>query len=112
MYQLFNLWGLNSSFPPLSQFSLPFWVVATIVELVSISCARTVVAKGKELFLGELSLSYLSAAPAKVKAVADASVVRSGRNVTVIAVEFKMKKTRKLIYTGRTTFYNMPIAKL
>ena len=40
--------------------------VAIIVELVSIACARTVVAEDKELFLGELSMSYLSAAPAKV----------------------------------------------
>jgi hypothetical protein len=29
---------------------------------VSIACARTVVAGDKELFLGELSISYLSAA--------------------------------------------------
>ena len=42
----------------------------------------------------------------------DASVVRSGRNVTVIVVEFKMKKTGKLAYTGRATFYSTPIAKL
>ena len=48
----------------------------------------------------------------QAEVVVDASMVRSGRNVTVIAVEFKMKKTSKLIYIGRATFYNMPIAKL
>ncbi|KAJ9689279.1 hypothetical protein PVL29_014787 [Vitis rotundifolia] len=37
--------------------------IAAIVELVSIACARTVVDEDKELFLGELSMSYLSAAP-------------------------------------------------
>ncbi|RVW85124.1 hypothetical protein CK203_032884 [Vitis vinifera] len=42
----------------------------------------------------------------------DASVVRSGRNVTVIAVEFKMRETSQLVYTARATFYNMPMAKL
>ena len=36
------------------------------MDLVSIACARTVVAEDKELFLGELSMSYLSVAPAKV----------------------------------------------
>ncbi|RVW32616.1 hypothetical protein CK203_032882 [Vitis vinifera] len=113
--------------------------VAAIVELVSIACARTVVDEDKELFLGELSMSYLSAAPTNVmvkvrwlvppiplprstnswvaineraEVTVDASVVRSGRNVTVIAVEFKMKKTGKLAYTGRATFYSTPIAKL
>ncbi|WKA05662.1 hypothetical protein VitviT2T_023614 [Vitis vinifera] len=86
--------------------------VAAIVELVSIACARTVVDEDKELFLGELSMSYLSAAPTNAEVTVDASVVRSGRNVTVIAVEFKMKKTGKLAYTGRATFYSTPIAKL
>ncbi|OWM88234.1 hypothetical protein CDL15_Pgr003646 [Punica granatum] len=36
--------------------------VAAIAERVSIACARTVVAQNKEIFLGELSISYLSAA--------------------------------------------------
>jgi acyl-coenzyme A thioesterase 13 len=44
--------------------------------------------------------------------IVDGSVVRSGRNFTVVAVEFKLKKTGRLIYTARATFYNMPIAKL
>ncbi|EXC28020.1 hypothetical protein L484_022253 [Morus notabilis] len=35
--------------------------VAAIAEVMSIACARTVVAEGKEVFLGEQSISYLSA---------------------------------------------------
>ncbi|XP_052169855.1 uncharacterized protein LOC127786476 isoform X1 [Diospyros lotus] len=37
--------------------------VASVAERLSIACARTVVGRDKELFLGELSISYLSAAP-------------------------------------------------
>lgn len=44
--------------------------------------------------------------------VVDGSVVRSGRNLTVVAMEFKIKKSRKLVYIARATFYHMPIAKL
>ncbi|KAI4355009.1 hypothetical protein L6164_003828 [Bauhinia variegata] len=86
--------------------------LAAVVEVVSIACARTVVAEDKELFLGELSMSYLSGATKNAEVLADASVVRSGRNLTVVAVDFKLKKTGKLVYTGRATFYNMPVAKL
>lgn len=40
--------------------------VGSLVEILSNACARTVVAKDKELFLGEISISYLSATPANV----------------------------------------------
>lgn len=40
--------------------------VAAIAEFVSIACARTVVAEDKDIFLGELSISYLSGAPVNV----------------------------------------------
>ncbi|PSS11717.1 Esterase [Actinidia chinensis var. chinensis] len=86
--------------------------VASVAEMVSNACARTVVGKDKELFLGELSTSYLSAAPRNAELKVDASVVRSGRNLTVIAVEFKVKDSEKLVYTSRATFYNMPVASL
>ncbi|XP_057510774.1 uncharacterized protein LOC130793148 [Actinidia eriantha] len=86
--------------------------VASVAEMVSIACARTVVGKDKELFLGELSTSYLSLAPRNTELKVDASVVRSGRNLTVIAVEFKIKDSEKLVYTSRATFYNMPFASL
>ncbi|GFY90292.1 thioesterase superfamily protein [Actinidia rufa] len=86
--------------------------VASVAEMVSNACARTVVGKDKELFLGELSTSYLSSAPRNAELKVDASVVRSGRNLTVIAVEFKVKDSEKLVYTSRATFYNMPVASL
>ncbi|KAK2983967.1 hypothetical protein RJ640_027292, partial [Escallonia rubra] len=84
--------------------------VAAVTELVSIACARTVVGKDKELFLGEMSMSYLSAAPRNAQVMVDASVVRSGRNLTVIAVEFRLKESGQLAYTSRATFYNLPLA--
>ncbi|KAL7258874.1 hypothetical protein ACSBR1_004895 [Camellia fascicularis] len=86
--------------------------VASVAEMVSIACARTVVGKDKELFLGELGISYLSAAPRNAELNVNASVVRSGRNLTVIAVEFKVKDSGRLAYTSRATFYNMPVASL
>ena len=42
----------------------------------------------------------------------EAKVVRKGRNVTVVGVDFTLKKTQQLIYQTRATFYNMPISKL
>lgn len=40
--------------------------VGAVAERVAIACARTVVGDDKDLFLGELGLSYLSAAPHNV----------------------------------------------
>ncbi|KAK7394854.1 hypothetical protein VNO78_15395 [Psophocarpus tetragonolobus] len=86
--------------------------VGSLIELLSIACARTVIAEDKELFLGEISVSYLSAAPNYTEVLAEASVVKSGRNVTMVALEFKLKKTGNLIYIAHATFYNIPAAKL
>ncbi|KAJ1414828.1 Thioesterase domain [Sesbania bispinosa] len=86
--------------------------VGSLIELLSTGCARTVVAEDKELFLGEISVSYLSGAPTNAEVLADASVVKSGRNVTMVALEFKLKKTGNLIYIAHATFYNLPVAKL
>ncbi|XP_040370423.1 uncharacterized protein LOC112182352 isoform X1 [Rosa chinensis] len=99
--------------------------VAAVAEAVSFATARTVVAEDKELFLGELSISYLSSAPKNFSSMAfqnrtylqaeviiDGSVVRSGRNLTVVAQEFKLKKTGNLMYTARATLYHMPVSKL
>ncbi|CAL0304665.1 unnamed protein product [Lupinus luteus] len=86
--------------------------VGSYAELLSTACARTVVAEDKDIFLGEISVSYLSAAPVDSEVLADVSVVKSGRNVTVIAMEFKLKKTGSLIYIAHATFYNTPVAKL
>ncbi|XP_050384999.1 uncharacterized protein LOC126801624 [Argentina anserina] len=86
--------------------------IAAVAEAVAFATARTVVPEDKELFLGELSISYLSSAPKNAEVIVDGSVVRSGRNLTVIAQEFKLKKTGNLIYTARATFYHMPVSKL
>ncbi|BAT83784.1 hypothetical protein VIGAN_04100700 [Vigna angularis var. angularis] len=86
--------------------------VASFVESLSTACARTVIAEDKELFLGEMNVSYLSAAPINAEVQAEACVVKSGRNVTMIALEFKLKKTGNLTCVAHTTFYNFPIAKL
>ncbi|NP_001238241.1 uncharacterized protein LOC100500191 [Glycine max] len=83
-----------------------------LIELLSIACARTVIAEDKELFLGEIRASYLSAALNHSEVLAEASVVKSGRNVTMVALEFKLKKTGNLMYIAHTTFYNIPVAKL
>ncbi|XP_058739869.1 uncharacterized protein LOC131612071 [Vicia villosa] len=86
--------------------------VGSLVELLSIACARTVVSEDRKLFLGEINVSYLSSAPTNEEVLADVSVVKSGRNVTMVALEFKRKKTENLIYVAHATFYNFPIAKL
>ncbi|GMY09481.1 acyl-coenzyme A thioesterase 13-like [Fagus crenata] len=92
--------------------SLHGGAVAAVAEMVSIACVRTVVAEDKEIFLGDLSISYLSAAPMNAEVIVDGSVLKSGRNLTVVGMEFKLKKTGQLAYTARAVFYNMPIAKL
>nr|XP_016509650.1 PREDICTED: acyl-coenzyme A thioesterase 13-like [Nicotiana tabacum] len=86
--------------------------VGAVAERVSIACAKTVVGKDKELFLGELSMSYVSAAPSNTEVVVDGSVIRSGRNLTVVAVDFRLKDSGKLVYTSNATFYHMPVASL
>ncbi|XP_076948694.1 uncharacterized protein LOC143621044 [Bidens hawaiensis] len=86
--------------------------VGSVAEMVAIACARTVVKEDKELFLGELSISYLAAAVKHAEVIVDASVVRSGRNLTVVAIEFKLKDSERLTYLCRATFYNMPAASL
>ncbi|EEF50478.1 uncharacterized protein LOC8258527 [Ricinus communis] len=86
--------------------------IGGIAERVAIACARTVVGQEKELFLGELSISYLSAARQNDVVVVDGSVVRSGRNLSAVVIEFRIKKSLKLLYTADVTLYHLPIAKL
>ncbi|KAK7349550.1 hypothetical protein VNO77_07001 [Canavalia gladiata] len=86
--------------------------VGSLVEVLSTACARTVVAENKELFLGEMSISYLSGTPQNEEVLGNASVVKTGRNLTVVAAEFKLKKTGNLLYITHATFYNMPVASL
>ncbi|XP_047318165.1 acyl-coenzyme A thioesterase 13-like [Impatiens glandulifera] len=87
---------------------------ASVAETMATDCARTVLGDDddKDVFLGELSISYLSAAPIDSDLIVEASVVKSGRNLTVILVEFKLKNSGKLSCLSRATFYNMPLAKL
>ncbi|XP_047977246.1 uncharacterized protein LOC125219340 isoform X1 [Salvia hispanica] len=86
--------------------------VGAVAERVAIACARTVVGDDKDLFLGELGLSYLSAAPHNAEVIIDANVVRTGRNVTVVAVNFRLKESGRLAFLTRATFYNMPMSSL
>ncbi|KAK4415952.1 hypothetical protein Salat_2702600 [Sesamum alatum] len=86
--------------------------VAAVAERVAIACARTVVGEDKNLFLGELGISYLSSAPQNAEVIIDGSVVRSGRNLTVVAVNFRLKESGRLAYMTRATFYNMPVSSL
>ncbi|XP_055817416.1 uncharacterized protein LOC129886660 [Solanum dulcamara] len=100
--------------PSISNFyrSMHGGAVGAVAERVSIACARTVVGKDKELFLGELGISYISAATTNAEVVVDGSILRSGRNITVVAVDFRLKDSSKLVYTSKATFYHMPIASL
>nr|AFK36508.1 unknown [Lotus japonicus] len=86
--------------------------VGVLVEVLSTACARTVVAEDKQLSLGEVSISYLSGTPANEEVLANASVVKTGRNLTVVALEFKSKKNGNLLYITHATFYNMPVSGL
>lgn len=45
--------------------------MAAVAEMIALACARTVVGKDKELFLGDLSMSYLSTAPRGVSLYSD-----------------------------------------
>ncbi|CAA3001937.1 Hypothetical predicted protein [Olea europaea subsp. europaea] len=86
--------------------------VGAVAERLALACARTVVGKDKNLFLGELSISYLSASPRNTEVIVDGSVVKSGRNLTVVAIEFRHKESGRVAFIARATFYNMPIACL
>ncbi|KAL8136438.1 hypothetical protein V2J09_002439 [Rumex salicifolius] len=82
-------------------------VVAVVAERVAVACARTVVAENKHLFTGELSLSFLSAAPMNAELIVEAILQRSGRNLTVVSIEFSIKDTKKLMYKSHATFFHI-----
>ncbi|XLS95015.1 hypothetical protein HN51_071023 [Arachis hypogaea] len=50
--------------------------------------------------------------PPREAVVANASVVKSGRNLTVVALDFKLKKTENSVYICHSTYYNMPASSL
>lgn len=64
------------------------------------------------LFVSLCNDFYLPMGLLQEEVIVDASVVRSGRNLSVIALEWKLKKTGRLVYTARATFYHTPVAKL
>uniref|UniRef100_A0A0E0Q7W3 Thioesterase domain-containing protein n=1 Tax=Oryza rufipogon TaxID=4529 RepID=A0A0E0Q7W3_ORYRU len=86
-------------------------MVAAVAEAVGMACARAA-AGDKEMFLGELSAAYLSAARLNSEVEVEAQILRKGRSVVVTTVEFRLKGTNKLCYTSRATFYIMPVASL
>ncbi|KAL6004498.1 hypothetical protein ACLOJK_005051 [Asimina triloba] len=86
-------------------------MVASITEAMALGCARSV-AGDKDFFLGELAVSYLSAAGVNTEVEVESRITKHGRNVIAASVEFRMKQSRKLLYNGRATFYNMPVSSL
>ncbi|XP_068635855.1 uncharacterized protein [Aristolochia californica] len=85
---------------------------ASIAEEVSATCLKTV-AGDKGFFLGELAVSYLSAAYLNAELEVTASILRHGRSVAVTMVEFRNKETNQLVYTAKCTFYSSrAVAKL
>ncbi|RZC57463.1 hypothetical protein C5167_004776 [Papaver somniferum] len=84
--------------------------VAAVAKLVAMACARTVVDEDKELYLGELNMSYHSASAVELEV--DGCILKRGRNVTTAAVEFRVKGTKKVAYTARATFFTTSVSKL
>ncbi|KAJ0968412.1 hypothetical protein J5N97_025329 [Dioscorea zingiberensis] len=85
--------------------------VGCLADAVTMACAKSV-AGDVELFVGETSTAYLSASRMNEEVEIDGRVVRKGRRVIVTSVEFRIKKTRRLLYTNHSTLYIMPAAKL
>lgn len=44
--------------------------------------------------------------------IVDGSIIKSGRSTTVVATDFQLKDSKKLVYSSSATFYHMPIASL
>ncbi|KAI3958364.1 hypothetical protein MKW98_011052 [Papaver atlanticum] len=86
--------------------------VAAVAKLVAMACALTVVDEDKDLYLGELNMSYHSASAVNVELEVDGCILKRGRNVTTAAVEFRVKGTKKVAYTARATFFTTPVSKL
>ncbi|ERN19323.1 acyl-coenzyme A thioesterase 13 [Amborella trichopoda] len=85
--------------------------VASTATTVASACMQTLIAD-KPFFLGELAVTYLSAANIKMELEIEARVLRMGRSVGMVSVEFKDKGTKKLVYAARATFYNTPVSNL
>ncbi|GJN37230.1 hypothetical protein PR202_gb26189 [Eleusine coracana subsp. coracana] len=85
--------------------------VAAVAEALGMACACAA-AGDKEMFLGELSTAYLSAARLDSEVDVEAKILRKGRSVVVTTIEFRLKDTKKLCFTARATFFIMPVASL
>ncbi|XP_039134545.1 acyl-coenzyme A thioesterase 13-like [Dioscorea cayenensis subsp. rotundata] len=85
--------------------------VASVAEVLAVACAKSV-AGDIELFTGETATSYLSAARVNEEVEVEGRVLRKGRRVIVTEVNLRIKKTGRMLYTNRSTFYVMPLAKL
>lgn len=48
----------------------------------------------------------------QTKLIAHGTVLRSGRNLTVVSIEIRLQETKKLLYTAQVTFFHLPAAKL
>lgn len=58
-------------------------------------------------------LSWLHALSSpQAEVIVDGHVVRSGRNLTVVAVNFRVKESGRVAFLSRATFYNMPVSSL
>ncbi|XP_058084714.1 uncharacterized protein LOC131232475 isoform X2 [Magnolia sinica] len=86
-------------------------VVATIAETMALACVKSV-AGDKDFFLGEMATTFLSATRVNEEVEVDGCIKRHGRNVIVTSVEFRKKKTRQLVYSGRGIYHSMPVASL
>ncbi|XP_057805722.1 uncharacterized protein LOC131020729 [Salvia miltiorrhiza] len=84
--------------------------VASVAERVAIACAKTVVHKDEDLFLGDLSISYLSSAPRNAEIVVDAFVISSEKKQAIIGLNFRIEETGRLLYLSRATFESMPLS--
>ncbi|KAL1546436.1 hypothetical protein AAHA92_23034 [Salvia divinorum] len=84
--------------------------VASVAERVAIACAKTVVGEDGDLFLGELSVSYLSSAPRNAQVIVEACVVSSENKRTIVELIFGSEETGRVLYLSRATFYSMPLS--
>ncbi|KAK8956817.1 hypothetical protein KSP39_PZI000785 [Platanthera zijinensis] len=85
-------------------------VVASVAAEVGLACAKMMA--GEEFFLGEHNTAYLAAAGINAEIEVEGCILRKGRSVIVTCINFRIKESKKLAYTTRSTYYVMPVASL
>ncbi|XP_057805727.1 uncharacterized protein LOC131020733 [Salvia miltiorrhiza] len=85
--------------------------VAAVAERVAIGCAATILGHS-QLCVGEFTISYLAPAPPNAEIIVNASVINGGRNVAVVALDFRLKESQRLAYVSRVTLYKIPLSNL